>query len=259
MEDVVRILAIGHSHLHKLSAAYATSQSRDIEMQFLTLGSDWSAFANRTDVGFEINPQFQQKVEELIRGYRPHCVLLALSGSQHFTNSAVRDPRPFDFVLPSRADIGIDPSVAAVPYNLVKRIFDFEVARLHDTMLFVKPLVEHLYCLGTPPVVGEQEHFFNHLAPEMKARVPVSGLSTPSERYKMWRLADDVLRDWCKTNGAQHLGPPDGTCDDTGFLKKELFADSLHANLAYANWVLKQLGDLAATRQGQYLSASDGV
>ncbi len=98
---------IGHSHV----AALEKAQDPDLDcMNFWGTGDPWVQRDGTAHLRDDL-------AERVAKGRR---VLSLLGGSAHTVLGTVEHTRPFDFVLPSRSDLPLDPSRDIVPADAVR-------------------------------------------------------------------------------------------------------------------------------------------
>ena len=118
----------------------------------------YQPWAQWVDGVLVINPVLVEAVGAAMATITPGAVLVTVDGSQHFTLGAVRNPRPFDTILPARPDLPMDPGAEVIPYDLMRQVFVHEqrnVLRLLAAVRAAAPWPRPLH--GGPPA-GDPLH-----------------------------------------------------------------------------------------------------
>ena len=196
----------------------------------------WARWVERRIV---INPVLVDSIAATITRTGPDAVAVNVDGSQHFTLGATNHPRRFDFVLPDREDLPLEPQAEVVPYDLMRRVFMHEQRNVLQLLAAVRAAARMpVFYFSVPPVVAR---FIEAHMPNTWDTMQKIGSPGPALRFKLWALYMDVVRTLCAEMDVTFLPPPAKTVDRDGYLIKALDGDGLHGNARYGAAVLKQL------------------
>lgn len=224
---------IGHSHSQQVFAAAAAAGFSLEGYNF------WSAPQPAiTADRLEFHPEIASCLAE-------GTVFSMVGGAVHNIMGLVQHPEPFDFVLPADPDLPIDKSATHLP-----------VAAIESAMM--RQLQEYLDIIGLVRQVATGRVFHFEPPPPFKdnarlvADVPwaffpdlTTQVSPPSLRYKFWRLASQLVRDYCMSHDVEFVQIPLSVIDRDGYLRPEYYGDAMHVNQAYGHLVLDQIRALA--------------
>lgn len=235
-----RTLCIGHSHMSKIRLAAA----------------DDPAFAFETCTK-RIDGVLQNRDVREFEGWDLEAVsqvALFTRGNRHLSLCLVNRPEgPFDFFLPERTDLPINPGATLYPVALVKSV----LARLMQPDLHELTLLHACFRSrpmilfeSPPPTPADRIMKFPYTFAEA---VGEHGVSPAAMRYKTWRLHSQLIGEWCDSHGVHFMPVPPAAIDEHGLLRDAYCRDdAAHGNLAYAELVLEQLRGLIATRQESF-------
>jgi hypothetical protein len=245
-----RALVIGNSHIMIMRSLYPSKREQyDIDLRFIHLNDQkYNPWVSHIEGRFVFNPVAHNDIIQEIEDGRPGVVFLTLGGNEYFLHGAARDPRHFDFYLPDRQDLAIAPNTEIIPYRLIKHLFVHAIKPMYDATRFIKVLGPSLCCLGVPPPVRDSDFFLAKLGPGLAEPARLRGVPSPVERYKLWRVADDTLREWCRDNDVRLLDPPAASVDADGYIVEKYQGDAFHAAADYADLVLRQMEQVVMAR-----------
>ena len=184
-------------------------------------------------------------------------VLAAVGGVAHnFLSLAELEP-PFDFVLPAREDLGADPSKDLVPYRLVREFLQRRCERVLPILAALKKMAaERMLVIESPPPVRDNAHVRQCLARQFANRFHADlRVTSPSFRYKIWRVNSEVYEDFCRREDLAFVRAPASAIEDGMFLRPEGWRaqDAIHGNAWYGACVVEaarmRLSDAVAPRQ----------
>lgn len=247
---MLKILAIGSSHLQNIATAYSHFK-REKLFSFKSINlndalySGW--LASREPV-YKINAFTENNIRSNIDSFKPDALFLSVGGNEYFIHSAIKDPRNFDFCLPDQPDLEIASGAEIVPYRLINTFAQNEIGGLYSAFKFLTEINTNVFSLGVPPPVKQDDFFYDNLGAELKAAARERGLSTPTQRYKMWHVCDNAHRLWCDNNGVTFIAPPFDTSDEDGFMRETYRGDAFHGSLQYSDKVLHQMHDAVSER-----------
>lgn len=171
-------------------------------------------------------------------------VVSCFFGNEHSIFSLMEHPVPFD-VFVGEADMRVDPEGPprqVVPLDVLRR----ELAtRANPTVLYceilrsVFPEADVVHVMPPPPI-SDEEHI--RARPELFVQlIEQYGVAPAALRRKVYELYADVLCDALTPSGVRLLPAPEDALDH-GFLRRDLWMESTHANHGYGRLVLEQLG-----------------
>lgn len=147
----------------------------------------------------------------------------------------------FDFVLPEAPDLPLDPDAEIVPAEVMREHMRYE---FHGKTKLIGKLTQAaktpVYQFAPPPVAPDS---VVALLPA-KLGVPSSLLPSRLLRWKLWRLAVDVVRAEAERAGARFVDYPPASVDANGCMREELARNLTHGNDAYGALVLDQITQL---------------
>ena len=232
--SAARVVAIGHSHVKAVLDA-------------LPLPLDPARF---DVVSFWVEPgavvregeraRYSRAVERRIAG--GGRVFSCIGGSAHTVLGLAAHPRPFDFVLPSRPELPVDPLREPVPADGVRAALAAiagEFFGLMDALARVAraPVVQ----LAPPPPLADAERIAPHVPWEyFPGRQQV--IAPRWLRYKLWRMHCEMIEAESARLGWGFAWQPAAALDPDGFLRPELDGDGLHAGPGYGRLVLDAAG-----------------
>jgi hypothetical protein len=241
------VLAVGHSNLTSVSDAWrqANEDEKPVgSMVFLQLlVPQYRPLLITEGERTILNPRITQKLEELIALNSPALFASFVLGNDHSVFGLVNHPRPFDFVLPDRHDLGPAAGAEIVPYDMMRAMLADRVKRFLVPMLSsfrtISGLPVRHFC--SPPPIGSQEHIaqFPGIA---GAKVRSLGVAPPGLRLKLWLMYADIVAEACAEAGVEFVPAPLAAMDAAGFLDQPLWSNTpTHGNAGYGRLVLSQL------------------
>ena len=240
MSSARSLLLVGHSHLQALVTASADQVQRDLALHVINArDSRFNPWAEWVKGCIVINPVLVDSIAATITHTRPDAVAVTVDGSQHFTLGATNHPRRFDFILPGREDLPLEPQAEIVPYGLMRQVFMHEQRNVLRLLAAVRAAATvPVFYLSVPPVVAK---FIEAHMPSTWDTMQKLGSPGAALRFKLWALYMDVVRVLCAKMDVTFLPPPTGTMDQDGYLAEALDGDGLHGNARYGAAVLQQL------------------
>ena len=226
-------VCIGHSHTENLAAAAAASGTRLEILNFWHLPGALTSQAGQVELSAELRARLVAPVFSLI------------GGAVHQDVGLIQHARPFDFVLPERADLPLAEGAEIVPYGAVHGAVLARTQQYLDIMRAVRDGVDGpVFHMESPPTYadervptddpGFQAYFGNDVA-----------FSPAWLRYKLWRLHSAIVSAHCAAVGIVFVPHPAESVSESGFLLEAFHGTPAHANAAYGQLVLAQLRDLA--------------
>jgi hypothetical protein len=237
MADADPIL-IGHSH------AVAIFQAAALQPEMPLANIDlWEL--ELKGKGFGYDAATDTILPEIIRAVSRRTVFSAIGGSTHAHMGLVQHPDPFDFALPEYPDLPLIAGARIVPYSVIRDEAERRLTGFHRYMSHIRGAASGpMYHLACPPVSADDARVSADVRwdvfPSVTRRV-----SPASLRWKLWRLANDLTRDFCAANDIVLIDCPQEAIDAQGYLRPDFYDDALHCNIAYGTLVLKQIAALS--------------
>jgi hypothetical protein len=171
-------------------------------------------------------------------------VLASIAGNAHNFFGLVEFEVPFDFVLPSREDLGADPTRDLVPYDAVAKLLGDRVQPVWKTIDGVRSAVgKRIFVLESPPPIRDDAHVIKYCGHHFRSRLgPDYKIVTATLRYKIWRVSSELYIDHCNRRSIEFVPAPADTMEDGMFLRPEGWAsDATHANRWYGESVVREV------------------
>ena len=247
-------IGFGHSHLTALQEAYPAWRAAGgpLRTDFIQLLGPRYQF---TDVhassvhGLIADTVRREAAERMsVAGSRDPFVFTCFSGNEHHIHSMIRNPRPFDFVLPGEEGLPLDPEAELLPYPAVEKLVWSMLRYGFRTLTaIVEALPYPIVALASPPPIRENAYLAtpaNGFWPQIQRH----GLSNPFLRYKFWVLQTRFTAEAYGMMGVRMIYPPADTVDAEGFLREEAWGeDGTHGSAWYGAKLLSQAAGLAMT------------
>jgi hypothetical protein len=236
MTDAGRLVAIGHSHCGCLTDASADG------VRF-TIISFW--FTPNIVEQVEGKPRLNPAVASQLRA----PVLSMMGGGAHTVLSLAPHPQPFDFILPERPDLPLDPDAEVIPFEVMRRRLLADAQEFLDLTELVRRNVRGaMYHVDTPPPVADAD-FIRPQVPWQYFPGRREDISPKWHRWKMWRINTELAREHAKRIGIGFIGHPTAAQDGEGFLDQRYCSDGIHGNEAYGDLLARRILDV--TRDGK--------
>lgn len=253
-ERPVRLLVLGHSHIHALMDAQTNRNSAvgaaTQELHFLQLLEP--AFTPNVEAEggtLRLKPALAEKLLEETCTSKVPLIISSVSGNEYHFIGLASHPRPFDFVLPSAANLPLRKDAEIIPFGLMQQTLshamEYAVAVLR-TLRAATSLPT--WQVQSPPPIASEAHILAH-STHFKDMVERYGIVPAPVRWKLWRLQSDLYRDACEAIGINFLPTPPEALDPDGFLAEAGWnPDPTHANSWYGEFVLRQIDALCDAR-----------
>jgi hypothetical protein len=236
-----RYLAIGHSHIIALMAAWADSQSTTIELGFVRLNS--AATHDPKSIHLLQGGALNQQLVQRINTFGPSRLLLLLGGNTHNMFGLVQHPEPFDFVLAEQPDLPVAKVAAVIPAGAVRAELEARLAGYGHGMSRLRKAYANLPMsqLESPPPIPSEAHIRQHPGIFAEA-IAKDGVAPATLRYKLWRLHSAIFKDMCARSHVGFLPVPAATQDSQGMMRQEAWSsDRTHGNTWYGAHVIAQI------------------
>lgn len=253
----------GHSHMWAIHSALKgrsyVSPEGDLRIQVLLCGTAEfpSDLTLLTHGGREhINPALVGALAPY-HATRQGCWLASyVQGSYASRVLQLEIGERIEFVHPRRPDLPLRSGARLVPYDAIRRLMEAEAKQLQP---FLGRLAKLGYAgvlhLEGPPPISSNEHVRSALERAGSSPPPEAEVAPASLRLKLWSTQQDVVRAVCARTGAKYVPPPPDAVDEHGYMKQELWKDSIHGNHSYGAQVITQVQALvrsaARTEKGR--------
>jgi hypothetical protein len=250
-----KVVAIGHSHLGALAAAYANPGlrgERSFELSsYQFLRSDRAHIVHEDGKGWRYHPEIEKEVLALLDTVKPDAVTILLQGEQAVLAGLVPSVRPYDFFFPSEIGYVPDPTCEIIPFSIVFEVCKDRFRLIADFLdLIGKSLPDNCFALGPPPLVGDRDFILNtkYRHGEIASHIEQYGLPSTVWRLRVWEVHMMALRSIYRERGIRFLEPPMTSCSAEGCLNAAFRGDVFHANAAYGQLLLAQIDEAVRFR-----------
>lgn len=239
---MVRAYIVGNSHVRNMVRVQRKWPEKARGMQVYSMGDkeepDWISSAKLIKLGRNCDvPLF-----------------LSRPGALHNHVSLFDPGGDYDVLT---ADDEERPASAIVP----RRIFTEWIGEQHFSSGFLRRLKKawggRLHFLSIPPPKQSKAFLHDRLSRRSIAGQNVGGvkqidLGRTGLRLKIWKLEQEVVREWAEANGVGFVSTPAKVFNDDGFLARRFYEDDMtHANLAYALEMLNHLDKVVRNLTGK--------
>lgn len=174
-----------------------------------------------------------------------NCFISFLNGNEHAALSLLQHPVPYDFQLPGREWLGMQPGFQPLPYAVIRRqlepYLNSTVATL-SMMRLMLPGIRLIHVFPPPPIESEAQI---RSGPEVfREQLQHHGVTPLSIRLKYYLLAQDIVREGLAGLRVELLDCPVQSIGESGGLLDRYAAGATHANEAYGALVVQQIQDL---------------
>ncbi len=216
-----KIFVIGHSHLNSLKRA--------------PTADDLFEFHNINDKG--MGPLSKINSDDYL------STILLVGGNYHNVFGLLNHPQPFDFYLPEKTDLPINPNARLLPVELVSSVLERDmVSRQYNVMSSLLRFFKNtVYQIESPPPVPSEAHIKKYPG-VFRDKINQLGVSPAAFRYKLWRIHSKIVRENCQKLGITFVTVPKESQDSDGFLAEQYWnPDPTHGNQFYGDLVLNQI------------------
>lgn len=241
-----RIVILGDSHTDAFKRFLKRNRSVFGE-QFTIEAYRYTQIKNDKQIGDLTTEQIEELLFTLSAD---DLVISTIGGNQHQVMSLVQHPIPFDIFVPNSNAQTVQFNVV-IPYNQFWDVFESGLRgrdgqRLQHLRKHSQSQIIHL---APPPPKEDEAHILKrHETAFIQAGITDKGVSPASLRLKIWQLQINVLDKLTKEYDVKFFLPPKETLSSNGYLDPLYYAeDATHANIDYAELVLKQTIDYCAT------------
>lgn len=253
-----RALVFGHSHVWSIKRAIASGIYRpttpDYDCDVVLCGTKefpGPLVATGLNGHTAINACLIAAVQKY-ENSNTTWLVSAVQGN-YYNIVGLTEPDPlFDFTLPWKTDLPVQKSARFLPYAAVAGFLQGHTTELQ---LLLKQLPNlgfpNIIHVNAPPPIESESFILEDLkatgavdAGEKQTRV------TPALiRLKLWEAQAKMVEDICRAHGVHCIQPPPETRDEKGFLKRDFWKDSVHANEDYSALILEQIETLICSKR----------
>lgn len=237
------LILLGHSHVAAVVDALKLRQPA-AGNGMLYVHDVWAHNTQYADSdgagGIAFNKDVLSLIERTVPADQPRQYITMFGGNGHVLLALSKHPRPFDFVLPERPDLPLDPTAEVVPYDyLAETLKPLMMSYIWQMIGLRQALGQSILCIETPPPYGDDAYVSQNLGSYIPDPKNIVGRAM---RYKMWRLHSNLLKYFCDACGIEFLSAPEAGIDPEGFLRREGYGiDATHANAWYGELLLRKL------------------
>ncbi len=237
------LVILGHSHVAAVVDALKLRPSGHGDGMFY-VHDVWARNTQYADSdgagGIAFNREVLELIDRTVPAGQPRHYISMLGGNGHVMLALSKHPRPFDFVLPERPDLPLDPEAEIVPYDyLAETLKPLMMSYIWQMIGLRQAVGQSILCVETPPPYGDDAYVSQNLGSYIPDPRNVVGRAM---RYKMWRLHSNLLQYFCEHCGIEYLSAPEEGIDAEGFLRREGYGmDATHANGWYGELLVRKL------------------
>lgn len=248
MSEGTRPLILGHSHA---GALFGAAAAKGIAFDAVSLYVEADALRHDGD-RVVLSASLRERVQSASR------VVSAVGGEAYLLAAFLTRARPFTFIPPWNPTHLPEAGVEVVPTKAVMELFRNQCAvrdaELRAIATAARSPVVHV---SAPPPLrvwqgARARENLQALAARFGSAV-VDQLETEASHRRilaLWRAAFEHAKETCRALSIVLMAPPARACDDEGYLLPADSDDLVHANAAYGELVLEQLGiDAEGARQ----------
>lgn len=163
----------------------------------------------------------------------------SVSGNHYNVLGLLTDGCPFDFHIPGWPN----PPATGVPLIPHRAVTAMMVEELREFDPFCRRLkglaYRGFFHLASPAPVPDPDFIRSKLPPLPSGQV--AEVSDPELRLKLWTLQHDIIERILTKHGGALIPAPEDSRDSNGFLKREFWKDSVHANARFHELQLEQV------------------
>lgn len=188
-----------------------------------------------------INPGFQRLLQSIDSADPANVLFVAVHGEEYFHLAGTAYPCPFDFYLPWRPDLPIEPGCQVLPLPVVQSQMTQRVSpavRVLSAVRKFHPTMRIFNILCPPPAASEELARWlaaNDREPHAAAEVRTA------LRLKYYLLYARALSEASRALGMGVLAPPEQALNADGTLNTDFVRDVVHGNQRYGELVLAQM------------------
>lgn len=127
-------------------------------------------------------------------------------------------------------DSGVSVDNKICPLGLVRSSFR---NKLRQVFTIIKQFklegYERLAFLSAPPPYSNNDEI-NSLYRAKRPSAELMNLVSPKKRLALYKIAEEVIDDFCKAENIVNIQVPEELCDESGFLSAQFSKDGIHAS-----------------------------
>lgn len=236
------LILLGHSHVGAVVDALKlrTPQSGEGMLYVHDVWAKNTQYADSDGAGgIAFNADVLRLIDATVPADQPRHFISMFGGNGHVLLALSKHPRPFDFVLPERPDLPLEPGAEVLPYDYIaEALKPLMLSYIWQMIGLRQALGQSIVCVETPPPYGDDAYVSANLGTYIKDPKNIVGRAM---RYKMWRLHSNLLRYFCDACGVEFLAAPEEGIDPEGFLRREGYGmDATHANAWYGELLVRK-------------------
>lgn len=238
----MNILAVGQSHVAAIRSAARVRREADPDRPrtrvIHTLEPRYGGeFADPAQTAFSAG--LVSAIEDQVARHHPRIVSV-VGGNAHNAIALIRHARPFDFLWPDEDGPSLDDGSELIPLGQIRTVLErrlqTDFARLRALHAIVGPFIH----LESPPPVRDGSYIAAHAEPWFRdAAGDELVVAGPGMRWRVWRLASQLVREAVAALDCRYLPVPAEARDADGFLRQSLAADPTHGNAAYGELLIR--------------------
>lgn len=213
-----------------------------------------TSFQFSVDAGggnYVINPEILALVDSRVPEGLERIYISMFGGNAHNALTLLEHPRPFDFILPERPNLPVEPGREFVTSGYINAFLKKMAALALLNMASLKNSVsDRIYHFESPPPVGDNRFILDNLEGYFIEQSNSPRIAPIYLRYKLWRMHSILVSGFCAQAGIEFLPSPPECLDAAGFLKREHGRDSTHAGASYGGLILTDLEQRLGSKYG---------
>jgi hypothetical protein len=180
-------------------------------------------------------------------------VVLFWCGNEHHSAFLFRPTPLFDFVPANGFDYTLNQTAVIVPEALVRAKLGLNIGGLDWLLKTAKAHSSAKFVVaGTPPPKGDlmelrklmkAEWFFTEQAKQLAVSLDDVELTPVEIQLKLWNVVQSLLRETAQAHDCEFIPVPDAAFNETGYLRRDMWADATHANAVYGKMMLAHLAE----------------
>lgn len=229
---LVKLIVVGNSHLR---SAMSAARPPGVELMVMRLNAHMEDRPDGTKV------MHADSVARLRKERAP--VFSLIGGNAHNVFGLVCPQKPFDFYHPDYPDRPPAKHRWIIPFEQVRdSVLHRANTRLKELRALVGACPGRVIQIESPPPIPSQKWLTENLAERMLAAgIKRYEVSSPSVRYKLWRVNSALFREECERLGIPFVSAPRDACNAEGFLLRKYWRDPTHANGRYGTLLVAKM------------------
>ncbi|WP_425987567.1 hypothetical protein [Ensifer sp. R-19] len=253
-------IVLGNSHLSsvvlQLKDRPGEVYGGDESLQYFVfdtvrMGANFQFSVDSGGGNYRINPEILGLVNSRVPEGLERIYISMFGGNAHNALTLLEHPRPFDFILPERPNLPVEPGRELVTSSYINAFLNKMAAVAVLNMAALRHSVsEAIYHFESPPPVGDNRFIMDNLEGYFIEQSNNPQIAPIYLRYKLWRMHSILISGFCAQAGIEFLPSPAESLDAAGFMKSEHARDSTHAGASYGGLILKDLERRLGSKYG---------